>query len=276
MSQSNTQSSNLLATTSECLRIYQVVVHDDDDDHDHDHDDSSKLIEKAALTNSKISNLNQLPPITSFDWNHFDNSHLITCSIDTTCTAWNLVKQSFVAKTQLIAHDSEVFDVKYISQNTNLFTSCSSDGSVRLFDLRNLEQSTIIYEDNNTSRSTPNKKLLRLATSNYNPNQIAALQENSNNIIILDLRNIGTPILNLTNHSSTVNSIQWHPTQNKLLSGGDDCQVLIYDLNNYNNSSSLPDLNYQSFNEVNNVIWDPSGFWVGINNGKQFQAIKTI
>jgi WD repeat-containing protein 68 len=276
---------DLLATTSECLRIYQLD------------DENLKLIEKSALTSSKISNLNQLPPMTSLDWNKFDPTHLITCSIDTTCTAWNLVKETFVAKTQLIAHDSEVYDVKYISKDINLFTSCSSDGSVRLFDLRNLEQSTIIYENINNNKtslsptclssssvstfspsSTISTKLLRLSTSNYNPNQIAVLQEYSNKILILDLRNVGLPILTLDNHSSSINSIAWHPSKNQLISGSDDCQIFIYDFNsqNLNNDSILPNYKFQTENEINNICWNHIGDWVGINNGKQFQAVKTV
>ena len=46
------------------------------------------------------------------------------------------------AKTQLIAHDKEVYDIAF-AQGKNVFASVGADGSVRLFDLRNLEHSTI-------------------------------------------------------------------------------------------------------------------------------------
>lgn len=292
-----------LATTSECLRIYQVVEDADDSADRVSYDNSShisnklhvnhhsKLIEKAALTNSKSTNLNQLPPMSSFDWNRYDPTQLITCSIDTTCTAWNLVKETFVAKTQLIAHDSEVYDVKYINKNANVFASCSSDGSVRLFDLRNLEQSTIIYEISDSNNNNyanmangekPSSKIVRLAPSNYNTNQIAVLKEDCNSVLILDLRNVGVPIYVLDHHKAPVNTIAWHPTQNRLLSGADDCQVLIYDFADSDSSAGYtdtnqdksPDYRFQTEMEVNYACWSPSGDWVGINNGKQFQACK--
>ncbi|KAG0680213.1 hypothetical protein C6P40_004765 [Pichia californica] len=277
------------ATTSECLRIYEIGSVDNNNNNTND----KILYEKAALTNSKSKNLNQLPPMTSFDWNRFNPLHLITCSIDTTCTVWDLIKETFIAKTQLIAHDSEVFDVKYIYGDINVFTSCSSDGSVRLFDLRNLEQSTIIYEksDNNNNSNTSNS-LVRIATSNYNANQIAVLNSNSNQILILDLRNVGIPLYNLNNNSANINSISWHPNKNILLSGSDDCQIMTYDFTNQDtlqnsndqsqlqsqsqspNLNRLPDYAYSANMEVNNVCWDPDGKWIGLNNGKQFQALQ--
>jgi WD repeat-containing protein 68 len=69
---------------------------------------------------------------------------IITSSIDTTCTIWDI--PSLTAKTQLIAHDKEVYDVRFCAQSTDVFVSCGQDGSVRMFDLRSLEHSTIIYE----------------------------------------------------------------------------------------------------------------------------------
>ena len=62
-------------------------------------------------------------------------------------------------KTQLIAHDKEVYDIAFSKAGggRDMFASVGADGSVRMFDLRHLEHSTIIYED---PAHTP---LLRLA-----------------------------------------------------------------------------------------------------------------
>lgn len=143
----------------------------------------------------------------------------------------------------MIAHDSEVFDVRFLTKSTQLFASCGGDGSVRVFDLRSLAHSTIIYEPPSSSVSgatagtiTPSSKgsdaLLRLEPSPYDPNVLATFAADSNKIIILDMRNPESPILNLQGHGSSVNGIKWHPTKrNVLLSCGDDCQVLYWDLN---------------------------------------------
>lgn len=47
---------------------------------------------------------------------------------------WNVETRQ--AKTQLIAHDKEVYDVAFATSSTDVFASVGADGSVRMFDLR--------------------------------------------------------------------------------------------------------------------------------------------
>src|SRR5690349_20025749 len=77
--------------------------------------------------------------------NEVDPTLCVTCSKDSTCTVWNIETQA--PKTQLIAHDKEVYDVAWSPNGgTSVFSTVGADGSVRMFDLRSLEHSTIIYE----------------------------------------------------------------------------------------------------------------------------------
>ena len=55
----------------------------------------------------------------------------------------NINQQSLT--TQIIAHDKAVYDVSF-APNDSMFASCGEDGSVRIFDIKNLQQSSIIYE----------------------------------------------------------------------------------------------------------------------------------
>lgn len=73
-------------------------------------------------------------PLTSFHWNKEAPNLVVTASIDTTCTVWDL--NTLHAKTHLIAHDKEVFDVAFVAGSEHIFASCGADGSVRMFDLR--------------------------------------------------------------------------------------------------------------------------------------------
>eukprot|EP00168_Porphyra_purpurea_P020105 TRINITY_DN8314_c0_g1_i1.p3 TRINITY_DN8314_c0_g1~~TRINITY_DN8314_c0_g1_i1.p3 ORF type:complete len:133 (-),score=55.96 TRINITY_DN8314_c0_g1_i1:27-425(-) len=97
---------------------------------------------KCLLTSNTASEY--CAPLTAFDWNEVDVSLIGTSSIDTTCTVWDVTTQQSV--TQLIAHDAEVYDFAFAVRSTNVFASVGADGSVRLFDLRSLEHSTIVYE----------------------------------------------------------------------------------------------------------------------------------
>jgi WD repeat-containing protein 68 len=93
-------------------------------------------------------------------------------------------------KTQLIAHDKEVYDIAFSKAGggRDMFASVGADGSVRMFDLRHLEHSTIIYEDPN---HTP---LLRLAWNKQDPNYLATVAMDACEVIILDVRVPCTPV----------------------------------------------------------------------------------
>jgi WD repeat-containing protein 68 len=146
---SNKQTTDLLATSGDHLRLWSLP----NDQHSYQTNSITrsastktpplqKLSPLALLSNSKSPE--HTAPITSLDWNVVQPSLIITSSIDTTCTIWDI--PTLTAKTQLIAHDKEVYDVRFCANSVDVFVSCGADGSVRMFDLRSLEHSTIIYE----------------------------------------------------------------------------------------------------------------------------------
>jgi len=139
-------------------------------------------------------------PLTSFDWNEYDPSMISTSSIDTTCTIWDINTQT--ARTQLIAHVRELFNLAF-SRGTDVFASVGADGSVRLFDLRSLEHSTMIYE-------TPNlEPLLRLEWNKQDPNYLATFKVDSRSTIILDIRLPSIPVTELGGHAGYVHAVVW-------------------------------------------------------------------
>ena len=236
-----------LATCSDSLRIWSL------------NDTDGSLMEQVNLSLCKYNKqhnngtgaganssvLGGLPPITSFDWNSIETNLIISCSIDTTCIVWDLNSSNFV-KTQLIAHDSEVYDVSFLTKSTQVFASCGGDGSVRIFDLRSLAHSTIIYEpppnNDHPNLEDPTQQkhaLLRLEPSPFDPNILATFVCDSSKIMILDMRNPESPVLTLDGHSGSINQIKWHPTKrNVLMSCADDCQVLCWDINKSLNDGS--------------------------------------
>jgi WD repeat-containing protein 68 len=152
---SNKQTTDLLATSGDHLRLWSLP----NDQLSYQSNNLSrsnstktpplqKLQPLALLSNSKSPE--HTAPITSLDWNVVQPSLIITSSIDTTCTIWDI--PTLTAKTQLIAHDKEVYDVRFCANSVDVFVSCGADGSVRMFDLRSLEHSTIIYEPSEKSQ----------------------------------------------------------------------------------------------------------------------------
>lgn len=143
------QSTDLLATSGDHLRLWSLQSQSSYSggnsitrSSNNVQQPPQKLTPLALLSNSKSPE--HTAPLTSLDWNNVSPSLIITSSIDTTCTIWDI--PTLTAKTQLIAHDKEVFDVRFCANSVDVFLSCGADGSVRMFDLRSLEHSTIIYE----------------------------------------------------------------------------------------------------------------------------------
>lgn len=246
-----------MISTADCLRLW---------DYDMEY---AKLHQRCTLLNSKSE---FMPPLTSFDWNKVDPSLVITSSIDTTCTIWDINTSS--AKTQLIAHDNEVYDVTFLSGSVDIFTSVGADGSVRVFDLRSLDHSTIIYEP---SKPVP---LLRVAANPHDRNTLATIAAGSNKVYVLDIRAPSTPVATLDAHQKTVNSIAWAPVgtggrslRHSLASAGDDCQVLLWDLAHGDGNNPLA-CAYTDSAEVNNLSWSSQGDWMGVVSGRGIQGVR--
>lgn len=190
------------------------------------------------------------PPITSFDWNQVDGRQIITSSIDTTCTVWDIEAQQ--AKTQLIAHDREVFDVSFVTGSQDVFVSAGADGSIRMFDLRSLEHSTILYEapaavasaaegslgdpsygvPSNARMASFVPPLLRLSCNAVDPNYIATFALDSPRVTVIDVRNPGSTVVQLVGHQGPIHAVSWSPSSpTQLCSAGADSRVLVWDIN---------------------------------------------
>ncbi|KAJ3337631.1 ddb1 and cul4 associated factor 7 [Gonapodya sp. JEL0774] len=271
----------LMATTGDFLRIWDFRS---GDGHILGSGNNSSLTLKATLANiRKMSTKRDYSaPLTSFDWNSDDPSMIVTCSIDTTCTVWDIHTQQ--AKTQLIAHDKEVYDVAF-ARGTDIFASVGADGSVRMFDLRSLDHSTIMYETPSpgspqNSVSTENPALLRLSWNKQDPNYMATFQVDDSQVILLDVRVPAVPITHLQGHRANVNGIQWSPTSAEYLcSVGDDSQALVWKIDAGTHTkgqpTTVPAMVYDAEAEVNSLHWNSAMTdWVSIACGSTVQAVK--
>lgn len=137
----------------------------------------------------------------------------------------------------------QVYDIAFsrAGGGRDMFASVGADGSVRMFDLRHLEHSTIIYED------PQHHPLLRLCWNKQDPNYLATMAMDGmevwprpqppppphtswcfefdpspsanpclsvclrHQVVILDVRVPCTPVARLNNHRACVNGIAWAP-----------------------------------------------------------------
>lgn len=172
-------------------------------------------------------------PLTSFSWNAINPALIVTSSIDTTCTVWDI--SASTAVTQLIAHDREVYDVAWAPGSTDSFVSVGADGSLRAFDLRSLEHSTILYETPSTPSSNPaptnppqtpaaaaasrgpSASLLRIAFNPTDANFLATFHMDSPDVQILDMRSPGRPVVELKAHRGPISSASWGSQEGNMI-----------------------------------------------------------
>ena len=169
---------------------------------------------------SKVQGQSGGAPLTNFSWNEKIPSLVVTSSIDTTCTVWNL--DTSTAVTQLIAHDREVYDVAWLPNSTDIFVSVGADGSLRAFDLRSLEHSTILYETPPPKNQPPTGRppaspLLRIAFNPGDPNYMSTFHQDGSDVQILDMRSPGAPVMELRAHRAPINAAGWSSTERGLV-----------------------------------------------------------
>lgn len=206
--------------------------------------------DKFKLDINKIALLSQdeefNAPITSFDWNKTNKNLIITCSIDNTCSIWDVNSQQVISK--LIAHDTEVYDVSFLD-GENIFVSVGGDGELRLFDLRDLDNSQIVFDSKDGSG------LVRLSVSPYDKNYILTLSNNKPYFYLIDMRELSSPVGIIQSHTNIVNSVQWSDVdKDKFASCGDDKNLFIWDVNSINFNKPIYEYNDFEY-EINNIDW---------------------
>jgi WD repeat-containing protein 68 len=249
-----TSNNGILGASSDYLRIYK-------------YNEEENILEKKADLFNKKSKYSD--PLTSFDWNRQNEALVGTASLDTTCTIWDLNKEAI--RTQLIAHDKQVLDIAF-SQDENTFISAGADGSIRLFDLRSLEHSTILYE---CKQGTP---IIKLAWNKQNIDQISSISMNRSSVQIINISSTDKMKRELKSHCADVNAMAWAPhTSSHLCTVGEDGFAYIWDLLSLeeNNGITQPYLQYHASEPIKNVCWSESNHkWIGITYRNTMRLLK--
>ncbi|ORZ11642.1 WD40-repeat-containing domain protein [Lobosporangium transversale] len=202
---------DLLATTGDYLRLWDLKD-------DPDQNESSNTIGRRHPHNKGKF----LCTLTSFDGITFDPALIVTSSIDTTCTVWNVETQQ--AKTQLIAHDKE----------------CGCRWKRAYVRPQSIGNSTIIYEttssipgmqsSNPQMAAQPPVPFYDSRLTKLDPNYLSTFHMDSSSVQILDIRVPGIPISELRGHKGAVNCMAWSPIgSSEIATGSDDHQVFIWE-----------------------------------------------
>ena len=245
----NASAVDLLATTSDVLRLWKIST-------------DAGLIEEAPF----ISSCNSAP-LTSFDWR--DPLYIGTCSIDRSCMIWNVERQ--MMEKQLTVHKDEVNDLAWSGMHHH-FATVSADGSVRISDMREIMNPSIVYEDRAAS-------FVRVAWNQQDERYLAALAKDSRHVLILDTRYPSLPVAELEKHKGLVNAIAWAPHSScHICTAGDDGQALIWDLKAITRPSERnldPILSYTASAEIIQMQWSAGRpDWIAICFDNMAQILR--
>ena len=244
------ENKNLLISTSDLLSVYS-----------YEEEQLNLIVAFERKTK------NYCGPLTSCDWSRANNAIIGVSSVDHTCSIWDLNKRE--EKYMIIAHDKEVYDIS-LGPDEFIFMSTGADGSVRLFDSRQANSSSIIFETRDESAMT------RLKWNLVNPNFILTVIVDKNEIYILDQRKLNAPYGILKVHTNVVNNAIWAPQSNSnLISVSDDKSALLWDI--YCDSEKPEEyiMKYEAENEIENVAWgEVTQNWIGIIDGNQAEILR--
>jgi len=172
-------SSDLFVTCSDCLRLYETTL------------TGINLANEIATNGTN-------DPLTCADWSEYQESLILVGSTDATATAIDLETSDIITK--VIAHDHPIHDISFCGSDSTFITA-GFDGSMRFFDLRDLQSSFIYYQTANP--------LMRAAVAPVEPNKIATFASGSHSICIIDSRKPGIPLAVMKKHKSPITCIGW-------------------------------------------------------------------
>ena len=152
-------------------------------------------------------------------------TQVLSCSDDTTVKIWDVPSQTAVST--FISHTDYVRSGQFHSTNPHLVLTGSYDATVRLFDSRSGECEMVMGGTSARGSTTPVEQVLMF------PSGTVALSSSGPILRAWDLVAGGRCTRALSNHQKTVTSLAFDSNACRLLTGGLDHMVKVYDVSSY-------------------------------------------
>lgn len=164
----------------------------------------------------------------ALDWSPTIPGRLATGSCNKNIHLWQARDDGswHVDQRPLNAHTDSVEDIQWSPNESNVFSSCSVDQTIRIWDARAV--------GNKACMLTVQAHDADVNVISWNGNDPFILSGGDDGIIkVWDLRQFqsGCPVATFKHHSAYVTSVEWHPTDATVFAAsGADNQVTIWDL----------------------------------------------
>jgi len=183
---------------------------------------------------------------------------------DNSCDIFSLNGSQVAKIAQYKEHENKIFDCKYSSETNALLYTGSSDGTIKVWDLRQSKGSVLTFRDTTLNETSPVKSLSSFDISPCNRLLAAGtdLTEGDAFILFWDIRNTKLLGAYWESHTDDITQVKFHPNDgNVLLSGSTDGLINIYNLAESCEEDALQDcLNTEGM--VENLEWfNENGHW---------------
>ncbi|KAF9453074.1 Trp-Asp repeat-containing protein [Macrolepiota fuliginosa MF-IS2] len=150
-------------------------------------------------------------------------TQILTCSDDTTAKVWDVPSQTSICT--FLDHTDYVRTGQFSTSNPNIVLTGSYDATVRLFDSRTGECEMVM--GGNLPGATPVEQVLMF------PSGTAAISSAGPIIRVWDIVAGGRCLKAISNHQKTVTALTFNADASRLLTGGLDHMVKVYDVSTY-------------------------------------------
>ena len=158
---------------------------------------------------------------------------------------------------RLHEHSRQVHRLAFNPHQGSLLLSASQDGTVRMWDLRDLRGERSARRCASIRRFSGNNEGIR--DVRWSPTDGVEFATGTDNGVIQrwDFRKESAPSLKINAHDKTCRSIDWHPSGKYLASGGADKHVKVWDFKSTDRRMK-PSWQLKTPHAVRNVRWRPS------------------
>jgi ribosome assembly protein RRB1 len=172
----------------------------------------------------------------AMDWSTVKEGQLATGDCNGNIHIWQQNEASYSVTPSFMADKSfkrsgtslSIEDLQWSPTEATVFASAECGGIVRVFDTRAPNRSMIRHQIHDTD--------INVLSWNHLVSNLLATGSDDGILSVWDLRKFNTATEDLaalarfTSHKSPINSVEWHPTDESMLSVTDDSGAYVYDL----------------------------------------------
>ncbi|OSD04245.1 WD40 repeat-like protein [Trametes coccinea BRFM310] len=167
-------------------------------------------------------------PVHVTKFSALDQTQVLSCSDDTTVKLWDVPSQAAI--TTFLDHTDYVRTGQVASHNPHLILTGSYDATVRLFDSRTGECEMLMGDPSGEAgarNTAPVEQVLMF------PSGTVALSSAGPILRVWDLVAGGRCVRAMSNHQKTITSLAFNSDASRVLTGGLDQMVKVYDVSTY-------------------------------------------